>query len=51
MLLLFLRPWVRLASQALKLVPLEPALHKRLGEALAQECEAYWADRRALSWN
>ena len=36
---------------ALKLVPLEPALHERLGKALAQECEQYWQDRRNLAWN
>ena len=38
-------------AEALKLTPLSEDVHKRLGEALCQETESYWADRRALAWN
>lgn len=38
-------------AAALELAPLAPALHRRLGDALAQECEEYWEERRALAWN
>ena len=42
---------LRSNAEAIKLTPLEEGLHRRLGEALAQEVESYWADRRALQWN
>ena len=42
---------LRSNAAALRLAPLEPELHARLGAALAQEREAYWAERRALAWN
>jgi len=42
---------LRSNADALRLAPLEPELHARLGEALRQDCEQYWADRKALVWN
>lgn len=38
-------------AQAVRLLPLQPELVRRLGEALRQDCDDYWADRRALQWN
>ena len=42
---------LRANADALRLAPLEPALHARLGDALRQAREEYWADRKALAWN
>ena len=38
-------------ADALRLAPLNPKLHARLAEALAQDVDQYWEDRRALQWN
>jgi len=42
---------LRSNADALRLVPLDAALHERLAKALCQNVESYWADRRALTWN
>jgi aryl-alcohol dehydrogenase-like predicted oxidoreductase len=42
---------LRQNCDALRLAPLDPALHERLSRALGQDCEQYWQDRRNLSWN
>ena len=42
---------LRANAAALELLPLPAELHARLGEALSMDCEAYWAERRALAWN
>mmetsp|Transcript_46639 Transcript_46639/g.77137 ORF Transcript_46639/g.77137 Transcript_46639/m.77137 type:complete len:342 (+) Transcript_46639:20-1045(+) len=42
---------LRSNSDALRLVPLPEAVHRRLSEGLRQEQHEYWAERRALEWN
>ena len=42
---------LRANAAALRLAPLDADLMARLGDACRQDCEAYWADRRALAWN
>mmetsp|Transcript_105029 Transcript_105029/g.201601 ORF Transcript_105029/g.201601 Transcript_105029/m.201601 type:complete len:395 (-) Transcript_105029:70-1254(-) len=42
---------LRSNAEALRLAPLPEDLTQRLGEALKQETEAYWAERKALAWN
>lgn len=37
--------------EAIRLAPLEPELRDRLAAGLSQDCEAYWAERKTLSWN
>jgi aryl-alcohol dehydrogenase-like predicted oxidoreductase len=38
-------------AQAVRLLPLPSELVERLGKAMRQDCEEYWADRRALEWS
>mmetsp|Transcript_26742 Transcript_26742/g.74787 ORF Transcript_26742/g.74787 Transcript_26742/m.74787 type:complete len:286 (+) Transcript_26742:154-1011(+) len=38
-------------ARALDITPLSDELMRLLAEALRQDCEEYWADRRALAWN
>ncbi|KAL1511939.1 hypothetical protein AB1Y20_005219 [Prymnesium parvum] len=42
---------LRSNADSLRLVPLEPELHSRLSESLAQRPDEYWQDRKSLSWN
>jgi len=42
---------LRSNANALKLAPLDKALHERLASALLVPCEDYWSERRALAWN
>lgn len=42
---------VRDNAAALELAPLPAEVQARLGKALRMECEEYWAERRALTWN
>lgn len=42
---------VRANAAARALAPLPEEARARLGDALRVECEAYWAERRALAWN
>jgi len=42
---------LRANADALRLVPLQPEVHSRLANALKQDCEEYWAERRSLQWN
>ena len=42
---------LRSNADALRIAPLPADVMARLGEALGQEVESYWADRRALAWN
>lgn len=42
---------LRSNADALRIAPLDPALHARLSAAVRQECDEYWEDRKALQWN
>lgn len=42
---------LRSNAEALRLTPLPAELQQRLGDALRQDAEEYWAERRALQWN
>ena len=42
---------LRSNADALRLAPLDSALHFRLAKVLGQDVDAYWRDRRALQWN
>ena len=42
---------LRSNADALRLAPLPADVLQRLAEGLRQECEDYWAERRALAWN
>lgn len=45
------REQLRSNIEALRLSPLPADLQQRLGDALSQDTEQYWADRKALAWN
>lgn len=42
---------LRSNADALRITPLPPDVMARLGDALGQQVEDYWGDRRALTWN
>jgi aryl-alcohol dehydrogenase-like predicted oxidoreductase len=42
---------LRSNADALRLAPLDAALHTRLAKALEQPVDEYWDARKALKWN